>query len=219
MEFVNSSGLKPEETKAEKPKVPAVVKGGTSIKKKSNAKKFAENFIVQDMVTIKEYLIFDVILPGTKRLVSEMGHTLIDMIFYGGASEGRYRRSEGGRIRQYSRESYNRYYDDERPRSRRDVEEPDRRNRSSAGRLSRGYSAEDVEFDERWDAEEVVRKLRNTIEEFGLVSVQTYYEFCNIDSDNYMDNDYGWFDIVNPRYQLEPNGKTVLYLPKPVLIK
>lgn len=220
MEFASGFNVTDkEEPKKEENKVTPVVKGGTSIKKKSNARKFAESFIQQDVRLIKEYLIFDVILPGTKRIVSDMGHSFIDMLFYGGEgsryrSRDRYGES-GARIRQWSpeRESYNRYYDDR---------ERDRHNNNSSkssSRLSRGgFSVEDIEFEDRWDAEQVLLKLRDTIEQFGLVSVATYYEFCRIDSDNYMDNKYGWFDIVNPRIETETNGKAVLYLPKPVLL-
>lgn len=199
---------KPESKPSDNSKALPVVKGKASIKKKTKGEKFKEGFFMKDLSTIKDYIIFEVILPGSKRLAAEMAHSMVDMLLYGERGSYKHSDSGSGRIRRYSDEvrSYDKIYDDRRP---------SRGNGQT--RASRGvglYSVNNVEFEDRWDAEQVIKKLRETIEEYGLVSVATYYEFCGLESD-FPDQKYGWYDIVQPRIVTEVDGTVVLYLPKP----
>lgn len=165
----------------DKKKVEKVVSGSVKVKKKNGVTKFADNFISEDIHNVKSYVITDVLIPSVKRAISEMVTNGIDMILYG-STGGRSKRSSADRV------SYRNYYDrrdDDRYRDR------DRdRVRTSA------YSFDDIVLDSRGEAEEVLARMDELIDQYGIVSVADLYDLVGI-TGNYTDNKYGWTNIRN----------------------
>lgn len=165
----------------DKKKVEKVVSGSVKVKKKNGVTKFADNFISEDIHNVKSYVITDVLIPSVKRAISEMVTNGIDMILYG-STGGRSKRSSADRV------SYRNYYDrrdDDRHRDR------DRdRVRTSA------YSFDDIVLDSRGEAEEVLARMDELIDQYGIVSVADLYDLVGV-SGNYTDNKYGWTNIRN----------------------
>ena len=176
----NSHSFREEqkETAVEKKKVEKVIRGTAKVKKKSEIRKFADVFISEDVSNVKSYVLSDVLIPAVKKLISDIVTDGIDMILYGGT--GRSKKSSGA-----SKISYRNYYD-----------RKDDRYTSSEPRTRTGYNYDDVTLDSRGEAEEVLARMDELIETYGVVSVADLYDLVGI-TGNYTDNKYGWTNIRN----------------------
>ena len=161
-------------------------------KKKKNA--LAETFISEDASNIKSYILMDVLVPAIKKAVIDIVTDGISMLFYGDTSHGNRRSSTSA-----SYISYNRYSD----RDRRD-------DRTSYGRSR--YSYDDIILQSRGEAEEVLDRMCEMIDTYGIVSVADMYDLVGI-ATNYTDNKYGWTNLRNAEPIRVANGY-MLKLPK-----
>lgn len=166
-------------------------------KKKSEVKKFADVFIAEDITSVKDYIVNDVLIPAAKKAISDIITNGVDMILYGEA-KGRDRRRDGG-----SRVSYTKYYERDRDRDR----DYDRsRTRRSV------YDYDDIILDTRGEAEDVLNRMDDLIDAYGMVSVADLYDLVGI-SGNYTDNKYGWTNLRNAEVRRTRDGY-LLKLPK-----
>lgn len=179
---------------AEREKLEKVVKGTVKTKKKGDIRKFTDVFISEDAANVKNYILMDVLVPAVKKAISDIITNGIDMILYGGS--GRSKSSSGA-----SKVSYRSYYD------RRD---DDRRYDSHKTRT--GYSYDDIILDNRGEAEDVLTRMDELIEIYGMVSVADLYDLVGI-TGNYTDNKYGWTNIRNAEAVRVRDGY-MLKLPK-----
>ena len=199
-EYKSNSHKSKEE---ERQKLEPVAKGKKLEKKNESLKDMVKN----NMPSIKEYIVMDILIPSAKRAVSEIiGSSsdifvdTIDTILFG---EKRSRRRGSS-----SRTSYYKYYEDrERGRDRyRDRE----RDRSRV----RGYEFEDIVLETRREAEEVLDRMEDLIDTYKIVSVADLYDLVGI-SGNYTDNKYGWTNLRNARVESLRHGDGyILKLPK-----
>lgn len=191
-EYKANSHRSKEETKArevKKKKVERVVNSRVKTKKKS---KFADTFISEDISSVKEYILMDVLLPAIKKAISETITGGIDMMLYG---ETRHR-SSGGKG---SKVSYSKYYDD--------------RDRGYERRRTRiGYEYDDIVLESRAEAEEVLNSMDDLLERYGIVSVGDLYDLVGIQG-NYTDNKYGWTSLRSASVHRTRDGY-LLKLPK-----
>ena len=179
----------------ERKKLEPIAKGKT--KKKSEVKKLADVFIAEDVTSVKDYVINDVLIPAAKKAISDIITNGIDMILYGEA-RGRDRRGSGSKV------SYTKYYDRERDR---DYD----RSRSRTTRRS-VYDYDDIILDTRGEAEEVLNRMDDLIDAYDIVSVADLYDLVGIQG-NYTDNKYGWTNLRNATVQRVRDGY-LLKLPK-----
>ena len=158
-------------TVEDKNKVDKIVKGKVKTKKKNS---ILASFINDDLQDIKKYIVEDVLIPTIKKTITDVVKNSIDMFFYGEVS--RSNRSNSSRI------SYSSYYDrDREPRSR------SRRN---------SLLIDDIVLESRAEAEEVLDRLDEMIEEFGMASVLNLYDLIGVTAPFTADK-YGWTDIRN----------------------
>lgn len=176
----NSNRYKKEQNNAteERKKVEKVVKGTVKTRKKSEVSKLKDVFISEDVSNVKSYIIMDVLIPAAKKAISDIIQEGTDMILYGDAHRGR---SSSGA----SYVSYRSYSD----RDRRDA-----RRESSRTRI--GYDYDDIVLESRVEAEEVLQRMDELIETYGIVSVADLYDLVG-KTCNYTDNKYGWTNIRN----------------------
>ena len=117
------------------------------------------------------------------------------MILYGEA-RGKDRRRDSG-----SRVSYTKYYERDRDR------EYDRnRSRRSV------YDYDDIILDTRREAEDVLNRMDDLIDAYGMVSVADLYDLVGV-SGNYTDNKYGWTNLRNAEVRRTRDGY-LIKLPK-----
>lgn len=177
----------------ERKKIEPIAKG--KAKKKSEVKKFADVFIAEDVSSVKDYIVNDVLIPAAKKAISDIITNGIDMILYG-ETKGRDRRSSSS-----SRVSYTKYYERDRDR------DYDRnRTRRSV------YDYDDIILDTRGEAEDVLNRMDDLIDTYGMVSVADLYDLVGIQG-NYTDNKYGWTNLRNAEVRRTRDGY-LIKLPK-----
>ena len=153
----------------DKKKVDKIVKGKVKTKKKNG---ILSSFINDDLQDIKKYIVEDVLIPTIKKTITDVVKNSIDMFFYGEVS--RPNRTNSSRI------SYSSYYDrDREPRRRRN-----------------DLLIDDIVLESRSEAEEVLDRLDEMIEEFGMASVLNLYDLIGVTAPFTADK-YGWTDIRN----------------------
>jgi hypothetical protein len=175
----NSNKYKKQQEAAAKDekKVEKVVSGVVRTKKKNEMQKLADVFISEDISNVGSYVLMDVLVPAIKKAVSDIITNGVDMILYGGSGG----KSRGGS--QASKISYRSYYD--RSNDRRPINDIRTRTR---------YSYDNIVLDNRGEAEEVLYRMDELVEKYGLVSVADLYDLVGISHD-YTDNNYGWTNL------------------------
>lgn len=184
--------------KVEDKKIEKVTSGSVRTKKKSGASKFAEVFIAEDVTSVKDYILMDVLLPAAKKAISDIVVNGIDMILYG---ESRNRKKSSGGS---GRVSYSSYYDRDRDRGY----ERERR----VSRVRTGYEYDEIILETRGEAEDVLGRMDDLIDAYGIVSVADLYDLVGM-TGNYTDNKYGWTNLRNASIQRLRDGY-LLKLPK-----
>lgn len=195
MDYKGNSHRGKEETSTEvvpTKKVERVATGKT--RKKNEVRKLTDAFISEDVHSVKDYILQDVLIPAVKKAVVEMVESGIYMLIYG-ESKAKSRDS-----RQNSRVSYTKYYQRDQ-----DYE------RGTRTRV-RGYDYDDIILDTRRDAEEVLDRMQDLVDTYGMVSVADLYDLVGI-SGSYTDNKYGWVHLRGADVQRVRDGY-LLKLPK-----
>lgn len=208
--FVPSTSLSEENDKKQ---IDPVAKGTVS-NKKTFADNFSRNIKAVEKIDIKEEIVDDVVIPGFKNFVSNMLESIIsafgtiasdvcDIIIWGEKQN----RSE--KARRGVKRSYDSYYD------------------SSKGsrvankiREQQKLTALDydiIEFDTRYEAKEVLDKMKELLEEYELCSVADYYSAASLEH-NFTDEKYGWTNLSNASITRRRNGKYAILLPKARII-
>lgn len=192
-DYKSNSHKSKEEPRREEKKIEKVATGKVKTKKKSGANKVADVFITEDISNVKDYIIYDVLLPAAKKTISEIVSNGIDMILYGETRSKS--RSRGSKV------SYSKYYEDR-----------DDDYRRTSRRRAVGYYYEDVILETRREAEEVLNRMEDLIDTYGVVSVADLYDLVGI-SGNYTDNKYGWTNLRSAGVERTRDGY-LIYLPK-----
>lgn len=168
------------------------------VKKKSEIKKLSDVFLAEDVSSVGNYILMDVVIPAIKKTVSDIVRDGVDMMLFGG------KRSSGssgtsGRYVSYSKMG-------------------DRREeyRDHSGQRTR-YSHEDIILETRGDAEMVLSQMTDIIEEYDQVAVSDLYDLVGI-TGNYTDNKYGWTNLRNAEVITVRDGY-MLKLPKAIPLK
>lgn len=164
----------------EKAKVEKVVKGVVKSKRKSG---FLSLFLSDDISDIKDYVIFDVLIPAAKKAISDVVTNGIDMMLYG--ETGRGKKSSSA-----SKVSYRSYYDRDRP---------DPRDRERNSSRTRSHAYDDIILETIGEAEDVIMRLNELIDVYGIASVSDLYDLVGI-RDQHTDNKYGWTNLRDADY-------------------
>lgn len=186
---------KAEETEK---KVEKVISGTARVKKKSKLDGFMSNFISEDAKSVKSYVFGEVLIPAIKKAISDIVTDGIDIILYGESRKGSRRSPSGG----VTYNSYSGYYNDRRPRMN-----------ERQALTTPGYFCEDIILDKRADAEEVLTRLDELIEAYGLVRVSDLYDLVGMSCD-FTYNNYGWTNIRNANIQRTRDGGYAIKMPR-----
>ena len=93
----------------EKKKIDKVVTGTVKTKKKSGLAKLSDIFIKEDVNSIGEYIVKDIIIPGVRDIIYNIGTGALDMFCYGGSGQGNKRSTNASKV------SYRAFYDKKEP--------------------------------------------------------------------------------------------------------
>ena len=149
------------------------------VQKKSAIKEALRTFFAQDLPEIAEHLVIDVAIPAAKNAITDMVTQGIQQLLYGEVDP---RRRPTSGYTSYSSSSRNNrgnaYY------SPRDTDRHERRQ-------PRPTNVEDLVFDTRGDAVDVIEYVAEQIEEYGQVSVADLMSSVGIQP-RYTDERWGW---------------------------
>ena len=142
----NSHKLK-EEREASLPekKVEKIVSGSVKSKKKNGIQKITDVFIPEDVDNVKTYVFEDVIVPAVKDIILDTVRAFLGID------------KKSGRNSNASKVAYRSYYD------------KDNRRDSNATRIRTGYDFDDIILDNRGEAEDVLARMDELIDTYGLV--------------------------------------------------
>lgn len=189
------------EKSKEPPKAKKVVSGKVVTKKEGLSKKFKTAFFGEDVVDVKSYILFDVIIPGIKNVLFSTITDGFSMLFWqdvrrgGDPRDGRY----GSRV------SYDRYY-----RDKRDYQNP-RNRQSSTPQWS------EIILESRAEAQHVLNTMVDYIEQYGQVRVSDLYDMVGI-TDSFTDNYWGWTNLSRADVRPVREG-FLLDLPRPISLR
>lgn len=149
------------------------------VHKKSAIKEALRTFFVRDLPEIAEHLVIDVAIPAAKNAITDMVTQGIQQLMYGEVDPRR--RSTSGYTSYSSTSRVNRgtgYYESRRAERR----EP---------RQPKPTNVEDLVFDTRGDAVDVIEFIAEQIEDYGQVSVADLMSSVGIQP-RYTDERWGW---------------------------
>lgn len=157
--------------------------------KKNEMRKLTDLFISEDVSNVKSYILMDVLVPAIKKAVYDIVVNSLDMSLFGG---------RGGRRSTADKVSYTDYSRS----SRRD-------DRSySSSRTTSGYSYDDIILETRGEAEAVLARMDEIMEEYEIVRVADLYDLVGITGEH-TDNKYGWTNIRNAEIVRVRDGYTI----------
>ena len=172
--------------------------------KRSVMKSVKDEFVGEDAPGIGNYILFDILFPALRDLVLDIGHSTLDMAM-GGRGYNNRRRSYSSYDRRDSYISYNRMYDDRRPRRDRDDDRYERRV---------GRDLDDLIFESRADAEDCLDRMLDRLERYMCVSVADLYDILGETVfGDWTKTDWGWEDLSGARIR-KVRGGWLLDLPR-----
>lgn len=180
----------PEKKKVDKPVAKAVKT------KKSPGRSLVESFVTDDLPAVKDYLIFDVLIPATKNAISDLITSGVDMLLFGESSG----RRSSNRYSTNQKVSYSNYY------------RTSGNSIKSAPVTRERYSYDDVVLGTRGEAEQVLGSMYDILDEYEMVSIADLYDLVGLES-RYTDNKYGWTDLSGSRVERTRDGYYI-HLPR-----
>lgn len=207
----------------EKKKLDPVINGGATVHKKSKSKAAVESFLGEEVESVKDHIVYDMIIPSTKDAMSnmfgsivdffnDMMHEFIDSIFFGSSETPRTKSSQ-------TYVSYQGYYNKGKSRNTRLTKQTSN---------TRRHTIDEVEFetDEKETALEKATKVYlemvDRIDKYNEVSVAEFFDLAGITLDWVEEQEkdaWGWKDpsaIGKPRRR---RGKYIIPLPRPVSLE
>lgn len=196
-----------ERVKAQEPKkeIQKITTGKVTVKKPGLGKKIADTFLEDDVEHVKTYLIKDVVVPAIKDTIVDMGCSALEMIF---GSRGRsFGRKVASRASSYTNYSSISYKGERTDRLRR------REDREPMGDISQGIIVET-----RGEAEDVIFRMADLIEEYGMATVADLYSLVGHTGD-FQSNKWGWETVASARAVRQRGGGFLIDMPKPIYLE
>lgn len=198
--YPSNSMTKASEKQPEKPKAEKIITGTVVTRKTPLGKKLKNIFLGDNFLDIKDYVLKDVLLPTMQNAVLDIVNDTLSMRFFGTAGRRRSSRSYY---------SYDRYYDDRRDNRRRRTD--DRRD------VSARRSYDEIILSNGLEADEVLSRMCDIIENYGCVSVSDLYGMVGKRA-SVTDYDWGWFELGSARVKRVSDGY-LIDLPRVVSLK
>lgn len=182
-----------------KKKFDKVVKGKVTLKEQNDIQKIANDFLAEDLKTVKDRIIADYLIPMLKNGLCSIFNSAINIALWG---DDRSRSSSANSSRQ--RNSYDRYYQD------------GQNNRPGAtGRPAR--TLQNLDFEVRCDAEDTLNEMYDALRQYKQVSVGDLWDMMGVSNES-TDYNYGWYNLEGSYVKGIPGGYR-LVLPRPIPLR
>lgn len=189
-------GLEGETPKDDK-HIEAVAQGTKVSKSKSKARQIAEIFVGGDLKETAEHVRDDVAIPALKNFLYDSLSEGLQRLLWGETKNDRRRNSTHRDYVGYSR------------RARESRPAPQTNTRYS--RVAQGF--DDVVLATRTEAESVLSRMFDLIENYNMVTVAEFYSLVGISAE-FTDENWGWRDLRSANIQHIRDGFRI-NLPKP----
>ena len=199
----NSNKYKEEQKELQKKRVEQPVVSGKTRTKKNEMRKFTNSFFADDLDNIGTWIKNDVFIPTVKRTLYDIFEGSLSKALFGGQGGSR-NRSSADKVS----------YRDYSASSRRD----DRRSDSYRSGTRSVLDYDDIIFDNRGDAEAVLTRMIEILDEYETVSVADLYELARINNPPHTANKYGW-DNLSKSYVDRNHDGYVIKLPRVIAIR
>lgn len=157
-------------------KVGPVISGTAMAQKQTGFGKFAKSIIAEDINSVGNYLLTDVLIPSFKKALADIVTNGIDMLLYGKSGVSNSSRVTASKV------SYSNYY--------MKPAEPSRQVPSGSV-----LDYDNIIFSSRGDAEAVLTSMDEMVDRYGVVSVGDLYDMADVSTSNYTVHKYGWTNI------------------------
>lgn len=172
----------------ERPRAEKVVTGNVSVVKKKGFSKFMSSFMGEERSgdDIKSHILDDLVIPTIKDAIMDTVGILL----------GRGRYSGSRRDRPIAdRVSYGKFYSDS-------------GSRTTPARTSTVFNTDEVVFGNKGDAEFVLDRLYEMLEQYKVVRVTDFYDLAGVTAD-YTAQRYGWSSLHGSRVERVRDGYIV----------
>lgn len=198
---MGDSKTNPNQTAVPEKKIEKVISGTAKTKQKSGVSKVTNALFAEDLKSVIPFVIDEYVIPIFKKGMYEAFNAVLETLIYG--KDGRPRK---GNSSNSGKPSYQDYYG-----------KKDRERGVPASRNWSEYEADDIWLEDRGDAEAVLWRMRDYLEEYGTVSVAEAKQFAGLKYE-YTDNKYGWTDL-RAAYVSRIRDGYLIVLPRAVPLK
>lgn len=199
------------------------LKGGIKKKELTFKDKVKRSFVKEDLTDVRDYVIFDLVIPNLKKVFWEtiVGTTAqilninIPRGWFGGMFNNGYTNYGGGYSPNRNLSPYQQQRFDRNTITRPGINYS---NPGSMGTYNRFYVS-DYPFEYQEDAERVLATLRNICDLNGYVTVARFFEEADPDGrfinerNNYTNQSYGWTTFDNARIDDTDGVYTIVTVP------
>ena len=182
-----------------KKKFDKVVRGKVTLKEQNDIQKIANDFLAEDLKTVKDRIIAEYLIPMLKNGICSIFNSAISIALWGDdrsrSSSTNYSRSSR------QRNSYDRYYQDvqsSRP--------------GPSGRPAR--TLQNLDFEVRCDADDTLNEMYDALRKYKQVSVGDLWDMMGVSNES-TDYNYGWYNLDEAYIKGIPGGYR-LVLPRPI---
>lgn len=172
------------------------------------SRRIARSLLNDESAGIGSYILYDILIPAAKSMITESIQSGIEMMLYGEAGGRRSpsrNRNAGGPVVNYGAYS-----------NTRDSRDP-RRYDPKPNRFARGkFNLDEIIFKNGSDASDVLSALCDHIENYEAVSVSEFYDYAGVEGATFTDNKWGWTGSeLSDAYCTHTRGGYVIVLPEP----
>lgn len=167
----------------ERKKIDKVINGDAIKRKKGLGRKVAETFTGDDVQSVGTYILFDVIMPAAKTMISDAVSQGIERMLFGDGARRSSSKSSTGHT------SYNRMYN-----AGSSSREPRSNDRTLSPRGRNTLEFDEVILETRGEAEEVMDLLVDLLHKYDVVTVSDLYDSVGV-SGSYTNDKWGWTSL------------------------
>ena len=201
MNFPSNSQKSKAAAQPAKKQVKKVIQGEAIQRKKPLGRRIVETFTGDDMNSVGQYILFEVLLPAAKTMISDAASQGVERLLFGDSRPTRTPTSSG------YKPGYTSYNSISSRVGRRD--EPPR----SLSRQARStHDFGEFLLRDRVEAETVLDGMMAILEQYDVVTVSDFYSLVGI-SGEFTDEKWGWTDLRDARIHRAGSQGFALQLP------
>lgn len=166
-------------------------------------RRIARSLLNEESRDIGSYILYDILIPAAKSMITESIQSGIEMLIYG--ETGQRRRPSYNRASPTV--SYGSFYQ----------RNNDHRNERPVKRFSNArFNLDEIVFKNGSDCSDVLAALCDHIEEYEQVSVAEFYDYAGVEGATWTDHKWGWTGSeLSDAYCTHTRGGYVIVLPEP----